>query len=104
MDVLCTGNPWPSIRTTPVMTVVQDLIAVLRDEQIPDHEAHTALRRAVRLLSVVAEVNRLRARPEPPRQGPHVEPIPWIPSKRERAADTQSLRLRTDGCSDHPTR
>jgi len=48
------------------------------------------LRRAVRLLSVVAEVNWLRARPEPPLQGPPVEHLPWRTDKQH-AADSESF-------------
>ncbi len=48
------------------------------------------MRRAVRLLSVVAEVNWLRARPEPPLQGPPVEHLPWRTDKQH-AADSESF-------------
>src|SRR5207248_10545862 len=86
------GEPQAAIRTTPVITLVRDLLFVLRNQQIPGPEAHAALRRAVRLLSVVAEVNRLRARPEPePLQGPPGDQHRWIPSKGHLSKDNGSL-------------
>ena len=41
-------------RTVPVIAVVRELAATLRDEQIPASQAHRALRRAVNLLTVLA--------------------------------------------------
>jgi hypothetical protein len=49
-----TGSADTTVHTIPVVAVVDELLTVLRDEQIPDPEAYQALRRAVRLLGVFA--------------------------------------------------
>jgi hypothetical protein len=43
--------------TVPVIAVVRELAATLRDEQIPASQAHRALRRAVNLLTVLSGGN-----------------------------------------------
>ncbi|MEU4215087.1 hypothetical protein [Actinoplanes sp. NPDC026623] len=44
-------------RTMPVIAVVRELAATLRDDQIPAPQALSALRRAVSLLTVLADVD-----------------------------------------------
>jgi hypothetical protein len=44
-------------RTVPVIAVVRELAATLRDDQIPPPQALLALRRAVSLLTVLADVD-----------------------------------------------
>jgi hypothetical protein len=48
------GTPRLVVRTMPVVAVVQELLDMLRDEQVPLQDAHRALQRAVRLLRVFA--------------------------------------------------
>lgn len=48
------GTPRLVVRTMPVVAVVQELLDMLRDEQVPLQDAHRILQRAVRLLRVFA--------------------------------------------------
>ncbi|WP_432824737.1 hypothetical protein [Dactylosporangium sp. CA-092794] len=48
------GTPDEAVQTIPVIAVVQELLTVLRDEQVPEPDAYRTLCRAVRLLSVFA--------------------------------------------------
>jgi hypothetical protein len=48
------GSPGAAARTVPVLAVVAQLLAELRDEEIPAEDAHRSMCRAVRLLSVFA--------------------------------------------------
>lgn len=48
------GSRHLAVRSAPVIAVVQELATILRDEQTPAPQALLALRRAVRLLAVLA--------------------------------------------------
>ncbi|MFC7276033.1 hypothetical protein ACFQS1_18730 [Paractinoplanes rhizophilus] len=48
------GSRHLAVRSAPVIAVVQELATILRDEQTPAPHALLALRRAVRLLAVLA--------------------------------------------------
>jgi hypothetical protein len=64
--------PHKVIRTVPVIAVVQELLDVLRDERTSPQVAHTALRRAVRLLSIfTVDTSRQSRLDEPGRYGEH---------------------------------
>lgn len=59
------SEPEQSIRATPVIELVEVLLAVLRDDvNIPSKKAYEALRRAVRLLEAfIADNDRSNRRP-----------------------------------------
>ena len=58
------GSRHLAVRTTPIVAVVHELATILRDEQVPAPQALLALRRAVRLLAVLADGTRADFRHE----------------------------------------
>ena len=61
---LC-GTPDDAVHTVHIITLVQELLTILRDDQIPITEAHRSLRRAVGLLKVFASEPQPHRKPMP---------------------------------------
>jgi len=79
-----------AIRTAPIIAMLQELLRVLRDQQIPDNEAYTSLRRAVRLLAVLdAETGTRKTRQQPEYPGDEV----YVPTPEDVAGSADSNRF-----------
>ncbi|MDQ7911158.1 hypothetical protein RB614_42380 [Phytohabitans sp. ZYX-F-186] len=79
-----------AVRTAPIIAMLQELLRVLRDEQIPDDEAYTSLRRAVRLLAVLdAETGTRKTRERVEYPGDRI----YVPTPEDVARSADSNRF-----------
>jgi hypothetical protein len=82
-----------AIRTAPIIAMLQELLRVLRDAQIPDDEAYTSLRRTIRLLSVLdAETGTRKTRQQVEYPGDRIH----VPTPQDVTRSAESNQFATE--------